>query len=118
MQKSIKYKYHYRPGYGSDNLLIEFISGVENENFVVELFDALKNINPKILGHEDLWMNDEILYTIESTLGQFTLSKDNYDLAFIMSENNQACVEKINDILCKDNQFEKIEVDNNIYRKA
>ena len=111
MDKPVKYKFRYRPGYGSDNLLIEFFYGVENEDFGTDLFDAIKEINPKLTGREDLWMNDEILYTINSDLGQFTLSKDIWDLAFLMADDNQSCVLQINNLLLTDNRFEKIEVD-------
>ncbi len=113
MDKPIKYKFHYRPGYGSDSLLIEFINGVENESFGTDLFDAIQEIKPKLEGREDLWINDEILYTINSDLGQFTLSKDIWDLAFLMADDNQSCVLQIHNLLLNDNRFEKIEVDFN-----
>lgn len=112
----IRYKYHHRPGYGSDNLLIEFISGTENKNFGNDLLDAIKGINPKITGKTDLWMNDEFLYTINSDHGHFILTKDTWDLVFIMAEDNQASISIIDEILVKDNRFEKIEVDYNKYR--
>lgn len=111
MDKPIKYKYRYRLGYSSDSLLIEFVTGVENEAFRTDLFDAIKEINPKLAGREDFWMNDEILYTIDSDLGQFTLSKDIWDLAFLMADDNQSCIIQINNLLLHDIRFEKIEVD-------
>ena len=113
MDKPLKYKFHYRLGYGSNSLLIEFINGVENETFATDLFDAIKEIKPKLAGRDDLWMNDEILYTINSELGQFTLSKDNWDLAFLMADENQSCVIQIHNFLLNDNRFEKIEEDFN-----
>lgn len=113
MDKPIKYKYHYRPGYGSDSLLIEFISGVDNEAFGVDLFDAIKEINPQFVGQENLWMNDEILSTVNSDLGQFTISKDIWGLAFLMADDNQSCVFEVNNLLLNDNRFEKVEVDFN-----
>jgi hypothetical protein len=116
MNKPIKYKYHYRPGHGFENLLIEFISGVENETFGTDFFDAIKEINPQLVGKEYLWMNDEILYTVNSDLGQFTLSKDIWDLAFLMSDDNQSCIYQINNLLLNDNRFEKIEVDFNDFK--
>jgi hypothetical protein len=116
MEKPTKYKYHYRPGYGSENLLIEFISGVENDVFRTDLFDAIKEINPKLISREDLWMNDEILYLIDSDLGAFTLSKDIWDLAFLMADDNQSCILQINNLLFNDNRFEKIEVDFNDFK--
>ncbi|MFZ4475390.1 MAG: hypothetical protein ACOYPR_09380 [Saprospiraceae bacterium] len=116
MDKPIKYKYRHRPGYGSDRLLIEFVSGVENEAFGADLFDAIKEINPKLAGREDLWMNDEILYTINSDLGQFTLSKDIWDFVFLMADDNQTCILQINNLLLHDNRFEKMEVDFNDFK--
>ena len=113
-----KYKYRYRPGYGSDNLLIEFISGVDTENFIDELFEAIKSINPKIIGTEDLWTNSEVQYTVNSNLGQFNLSKDIWGFAFIMAEDNQNCVTQINELLVMSNLFKKEEVDFNNYKTS
>lgn len=107
MDKTIKYKYRHRPGYGSEYLLIEFVNGVENEVFVADLFDAIKEINPKLAGCKDLWMNDEILYNINSDLGQFTFSKDVWDFAFLIADDNQTCILQINNLLLNDNRFEK-----------
>ncbi len=113
MGKPIKYKYQCRSGHSSENLLIEFVNDVENDAFLADLFDALKEINPKLAGREELWMNDEILYAINSDLGQFTLSKDIWDLAFLMADDNQTCILQINNLLLTDNRFEKLEVDFN-----
>ena len=110
------YKYHYRPGYDSTNLLIEFISGVENKTFITNLLDGIKSIKPQIVDLNDLWMNDEVLYSIGSTLGKFILSKDIWDSAFIMADENQTCIAKINEILLADTRFEKIEVDFENYK--
>jgi hypothetical protein len=116
LHANTSYKYYLRPGYGSEKLLIEFISGVESDTFINDLFDAIKNIKPEIIDLADLWMNDEVLYSINSTLGEFTLSKDIWDLAFIMSEDNQTYIAKINELLIADNRFEKIEIDFNNYK--
>jgi hypothetical protein len=116
MDQPIKYQYHFRLESGSENLFIEFIKGVEEEGFGADLFDTIKEINPKLAGREDLWMNDEILYTVNSDLGQFTLSKDIWDFAFIMADNNQTCLEHINNLLLNDKRFEKIEVGFNDFK--
>ena len=110
------YKYYLRPGYGSANLLIEFISGVENDTFNIDLFDAIKTIRPELIDLQDLWMNDEVLYFIQSNLGDFLLSKDIWDLAFIMADHNQTCIAKINELLLADSRFEKIEVNFDDYK--
>jgi hypothetical protein len=116
MSKPIKYKYRFRPGFESNYLLLEFISNVENENFGTDLFDAIRVTNPKIVGKQDLWMNDEFIYTINSDLGKFILSKDVWDLAFIMAGENQSCIRQLNDLLSNDYRFEKVEVDFNNFK--
>jgi hypothetical protein len=115
MDKSTKHKYCCRPAYGSNHLLIEFISGVEKESFLHDLFNALKEINPQLTKAEDMWMNDEVLFSINSSHGQFTLSKDIWDFGFIMSEN-QDCIKTINDLLLSDSRFEKMEVNFENYK--
>jgi hypothetical protein len=54
------YKYHLRQGYGSDNLLLEFLLVSTDTEFDKDLFAALKDINPKVYTLEDLWTNDEV----------------------------------------------------------
>jgi hypothetical protein len=67
------YKYYCRPEYGSKKLLIEFISGTDGDTFTMDVLDALKSIKPDLLALNDLWMNDEVMYTITSDCGEFTL---------------------------------------------
>jgi hypothetical protein len=111
-----KYKYHLRPGYGSDKLLIEFFSGVGNENFLAELLDAIAPINPKLADLKDLWMNDEIILEMESSIGPFLFSKDVWNTAFIMTDDNQQGLREINSMLMKDPRFEKVEVNFDNYK--
>jgi hypothetical protein len=118
MANRAKYTYHYRPAYGSANLLIEFVNGVEDEAFAADFLEAIKKINPQIVGHQDLWMNDEIEIAIRTDFGRFMLSKDVWGFAFIMSDENQSCLAKINNLLVKDDRFEKIEVDFDKYKLA
>jgi hypothetical protein len=117
MNQIDKYKYRFRPEYNSENLLIEIFSGVEKEIFLSDLLNSIVEINPKIDEIADLWMNDEFIFEIQSDIGNFLLSKDIWDLAFIMSENNQECVNRINSILLKDNRFEKVEVNFDDYKQ-
>ena len=106
----MKYKYYLRPEYNSQNLLIEIFNGAENKNFFSDLYNSLIEINPKFDKINDLWMNDEYLFEIESDIGSFSISKDIWNLVFIISENNHECVNKINSILLKDKNFQKVEV--------
>ncbi|MFH7003308.1 hypothetical protein [Flavobacterium bizetiae] len=111
----MKYKYHLRPEYKSQKLLIEIFSGVENEDFFSEFFDSIVEINPKVDRINDLWMNDEYILDIKSDIGSFSISKDIWDLAFIMTEN-QECLNQINLLLLKDQNFQKIEVNFDDYK--
>lgn len=112
-----KYKYRFRPEYNSENLLIEIFSGVENQSFFSDFVNSIMEINPKIGEISDLWMNDEYILEVQSDIGNFLLSKDIWDLVFIMSENNQECLNRINSILLKDNRFEKVEVNFDDYKQ-
>jgi hypothetical protein len=110
------YTYRLRPGYGSDKLLLEFLLGRTDTEFDKDIFSALKHINPKVDTVEDLWMNDAVLLHVSSDKGAFTLSKDIRDFAFIMAENNQPCINLIDEILRNSNWFVKEEVDFENYK--
>lgn len=112
------YQYHYRPGYNSDKLLIEFIDGVENKQFFIDLMSTLAGINPRIEDVADLWMNDEILVSIASDIGSFTLSKDVWGFAFITAPDDQPCLEKLNELLSANKLYEKIEVNFEDYKAS
>lgn len=112
----MKYKYYLRPGYKSQKLLIEIFSGVEDEYFLTDLLDSIAAINPIVEKINDLWMNDEILMEVRSDLGSFSISKDIWDLAFIMSDDNQECINSINLLLSGNENFQKIEVNFEDYK--
>jgi len=112
----MKYKYHYRPGYKSQDLLIEIFDGAESEQFFTDFFNSIIDINPKVESTNNFLMNDEYLFEVSSDIGSFSISKDIWDLAFIMSEENQEGLKTINSILFKDDNFQKVEVDFDHYR--
>jgi hypothetical protein len=105
------YNYRIRLGYGSDKLLIEFVKGVRKDTFLIDLKEALSQINMELESTEDLWMNDEVLFHVNSSEGKFDLSKDVWDCAFITTEENQECINRIDDILNKNEHFIRDEVD-------
>ncbi len=105
------HKYHLRPSYGSGKLLLEFILDSSDTEFCKEVLTTLKEINPIVDLAEDVWMNDEVLLNVSSDKGVFSLSKDVWDFAFIMAENNQPCIKFIDKILSNSQLFQKEEVD-------
>jgi ribosomal protein L40E len=111
-----KYKYRYRPGYGSDELLIDIFHGAENDGFLVDFSEAVASLNPTLKEVQDLWMNDEILMEFESDCGAFILSKDIWGFAFVMAAENQKGLEKIHQLLSSDINFESITVNNDDYK--
>lgn len=105
------YKYYFRPEYGSTKLLIEFFHGAENEKFLPDFLNTITELNPKIVDTTDLWMNDEVRISIDSDIGEFIVSKDVWGFAFLMAENNQLCLSRINSIIEVAENFEKIDID-------
>ena len=99
------YSYNCRYNHSGDKLLIEFVKGVEKDTFLFDLMDALGRINPKIEDYEELWMNEEALFCINSTAGEFTLSKDVWGFAFIIADENQDCISQINEMLSINDLF-------------
>lgn len=105
------YTYKCRPGYGSKDLMIEFESGTENKSFLKDLAKALQAMNAKISSSKNVWMNDEVWINISSKHGNFTLTKDNWGLVFIMTQKNQVGMMILDQLLAKNGMFEKIDHD-------
>ncbi|GGH69712.1 hypothetical protein HNQ91_002865 [Filimonas zeae] len=114
--QDIPYKYRLRPAYGSDKLLLEFSIDKPDGKFEKALFSALESIHPVIEDIADLWMNDEVLLTVATDRGSFLYSKDIWGFAFIMAEENQDCILKIDAILNTSSFFQKEEVDYGMYK--
>ncbi|BAP33385.1 uncharacterized protein CHSO_4348 [Chryseobacterium sp. StRB126] len=110
------YKYYFRTGYGSSKLLIEFFKDAESNNFISDLLAAISELKPEVMDIPELWMNDEILLNINTEMGKFTVSTDIWGFVFIMAENNQECIFKINSILEVTENFEKEAVDFEKYK--
>lgn len=111
MSNTKRYKYHLRPGFKTKELIIEIFSGVENEHFQNDLSNALLEIQPILLKKEDAWMNDEVLYHFNSTIGKFIISSSSWGFVFIEAKKNQNRIITIEQLLKKNSKFEKIEVD-------
>ena len=105
------YLYYYRKGYTYDRYLLEFVTGVALPSFQADLLNALTSIHPLVVETEELWMNDEVCYHIDSDLGPFTLSKDIWDQAFLMDASEGRCINSIHEILLEDQRFRCISKD-------
>ncbi|MEN2398207.1 hypothetical protein GKZ90_0000325 [Flavobacterium sp. MC2016-06] len=110
------YKYYFRPAYHSQELLIDIFYGAESETFLSDFMSAIDEIKPKMTDIDDLWMNDEILMTIDSEIGKFIISKDIWGFAFVMADNNQEGLVRMNSILENAALFEKVEVNFDNYK--
>ena len=105
------YTYRIRPAYGSEQLLVEFVKGVQKDTFLTDLEAALSSMAIKLEKTEDLWMNDEVLFHFNSSEGKFLLSKNVWDCAYIEADENQRCINTIDLILRANEHFKKEEVD-------
>ena len=72
------YKYNYRPGYGSTDLLIEIYSGPEEKDFFNHLLAALRTLNVQIENINDLWMTYRLY--IERFYDYIKLNRELQDL--------------------------------------
>ena len=110
------YKYHLRPGYGSDKLLLEFFEDNFKTPLREDLPDALREINPQVATREDDWLRDEIACLISSDQGAFDYLKDNWGFAFFMADDNQTGLLHLEACLARSRLFEKVEVDFTKYK--
>ena len=102
------YKYRVRPPFGKPTeLLLEFQLNRSNLEFLHVLTETLESINAQIVFKEDMWVNDELLATFSSKQGDFHLSIDIWDNAFILANNNPSCILAIDNELTNSPYFEK-----------
>lgn len=111
------YTFTVRPGYGSDDLLIEFGGVSDRYVFVETLQTELQRIDatetaaplrPAIV--------DELLIEYDSPHGPFEFSMDIWDLAFIHAPDNQDAIDAIADVLRDSSNFSEEAVDFSEYR--
>lgn len=65
----------------------------------------------------DVWVNDEVWIHLKSSNGKTTITKDIWDMIFILGDKNQTDIKKINQILIDSGEFEKIEVNSDDYKR-
>jgi len=110
-----KYTYKFRPGYGTKNYLIELENGPSDE-FKDDLLDAISEIKPKLDKTLPLWVNDEIVWKYQSLVGEFEISRDVWDLIFVMNFEDDSSIQTIHEILKKNNKFESLDVNPEDYK--
>ncbi len=99
------YRFKVRPGYKSSELLIDFTIDKADDLFFGALYGALKPLNVSNIDLTDLWVNDEVILHCNSDLGEFEITRDTYDLVFIMATNNQRVIKKIGELLSENKSF-------------
>jgi hypothetical protein len=102
--------------YGSEQLLIELLPKSADDTFFCELLQVLKQVNAKVADVRDVWMNDEVWLSFNSDVGPFLVTKDIWDLVFIMAPENEAAIPKIAEALRANAQFQSEVVDFDEYR--
>lgn len=112
------YIYRFRPGYGSDEFLLEFTKNAGSEEFYMDLFDAFSSINCKTEVIDDEWNDDELVMHIHSDIGSFELSQDSLNTVFILTEDNQKGLKLLEELLQHSKLFSKEEVNHKRYSKT
>ena len=99
------YKFKVRLGYKSSELLIDFTVDKPDDLFFGKLYGALKPLNVSNIDLTDLWINDEVIFHCNSDHGDFQITRDIYDLVFIMAPNNQLVIKEIGELLGEHESF-------------
>ncbi|MFZ4057381.1 MAG: hypothetical protein ACOYKE_04555 [Ferruginibacter sp.] len=104
------YQYQCRKAFGSDALLIEFVSNTNSPLFLNQLLDALKPLEIIVADITDQWVNDEVWINVECSLGKAIITKDIYECVFIMAKEQPSIIHAIDGVLAKHPLFEKVKV--------
>tara|TARA_R110002012_G_scaffold6480_7_gene30056 strand:- start:140951 stop:141769 length:819 start_codon:yes stop_codon:yes gene_type:complete len=116
-QKKLNYSYKLRPAYNSSEYLIEFIKIGDADRFIKKSLDLLSEHGFLFDNITDVWVNDEVWIHLKSIYGKTTITKDIWDMIFILGDKNQTDIKKINQILIDSGEFEKIEVNSDDYKR-
>lgn len=109
-----QYTYKLRPAYGSTELLLEF-NPTKNINQVVKnILEVFDQLGLKSKGAE-LLLDDQLI-NFSSDNGNITLNIDGWDNIFILGEDNQADILKIDRTLEHSDLFKKQKVDFTDYK--
>ena len=104
------FEYCVRPGYGSQNLLIE-LNRSNDEGFAEAFRSVIAKVNAVVEQKEDLWVNDEMIYRMTGDYGRFEVSNTPWGVAFIIADDNQEAIHCLDRHLQESELFGKVEVD-------
>jgi hypothetical protein len=104
----MKFKYQCKQAYKTDKLLIEFVQIGDADTLVDSIIDAFRQINLIVKLSEQNWFNDEYVYQVNSTIGNFYISRKTFDLVVMYTDEGNAVIEKLCAELNKDSRFEFI----------
>ncbi|WP_343635072.1 hypothetical protein [Fluviicola sp.] len=117
MKTTAKYTYKLRPGYGSEELLIELDGKDQPDQLEIDLIRILLQNGFEQGKTEDIWQNDEWIFHFHSEAGTILLSRDTvWDFFFLLGENNQPDILKLDWILAENPLFEKVIVNYSDYK--
>lgn len=116
MKNAPNYSYKLRPGYGSIELLIELDANGEADELQLDLILLLEQHGFKLTEMKDPWQNQELHFIFHSDRGTIALSRDSWDLFFILGEENQAGILKIDQLLAENPLFQKINANFSDYK--
>lgn len=117
MKPNSAYTFKLRPGYGSEELLIELDGKDQPDELQTDLILLLEQNGFKLTELKDMWQNNEWSFIFRSKQGVVQLSRDSiWDLFFIMGENNQSDILKLDKLLLKNPLFEKLNVNYSDYQ--
>lgn len=113
-----KYNFRVRPGYGSNELLIEFMGDHRSRFYpdIIKLLEKKYNASHKTKKNINGYINyilasDHFIWEMKCDKGEFTVD-DQWCGLFIHAEGkNQPIIKDIENILLENKHFEKEEVD-------
>ena len=115
MSAHTKYSYKLRPTYGLGEMLIEFFE-LDQDVLINDLIKLFSNKGFDIGETEEVWMVDEVWTTVNSKTGKFTIIKDTYGFVFLMASDTFEVIYEVDEILEKNDHFEKEEVNFDDYK--
>lgn len=106
-----KYKYKLRPGYKTNDLLIEF-DVVEKPDLLIHvIIELLSDAGFEIPDIPDVIGNGELWIEVTSKQGSAFINIDNWDIIFILANNSQRTILYIDAILLGSGHFLKLDTD-------